>query len=153
MLNIVCDIFPLHTCRMCLGEHEAICHAARWRACNMFSSNKSTGFLIITTVSWYKSSLLPNRLPYLLDLCYHRRLYSTCLWHLTAVMHKLCCLACQWDHVARFSCLICEAILARVQMIRSGVDFYTSRHTPQYPSYPLPRRGLWLQSLVRGLSG
>ena len=45
--------YPLHTCRMCLGEHVAICHAARWSACNIFGSNKST-VLIITTVSWYK---------------------------------------------------------------------------------------------------
>ena len=51
------------------------------------AQNKSTGFVITTNVSWYKSSPLLIWLQHPLDLCYHRRLYSTCLWHLT------CCYA------------------------------------------------------------
>ena len=43
--------------------------------------------MITTNASWYKSSPLLIWLQHPLDLCYHRRLYSMCLWHLT------CCYA------------------------------------------------------------
>ena len=80
------------------------------------AQNKSTGFVITTNVSWYKSKSLAR--------CVVLHVNETTWQGFLVWSAKQFWLKYRWsDHL---------------------LIIYTSRYTPQYPPYPLLRRVLWL---------